>query len=102
MKQRYHTIIRPERNGWFVGWVEEVPGTITQGQSLEDCRRNLRDALQLMLETHRDEARLALSPECLLESIEIDVDELPLPHASLTPQALVEADVSSHVSATMA
>ena len=91
MKQRYHTIIRPERNGWFVGWVEEVPGTITQGQSLEDCRRNLRDALQLMLETHRDEARLALSPECLLESIEIDLAEPPLHYASMPPQAIAEA-----------
>jgi len=31
MKQRYHTIIKPSTNGWFVGWVEEVPGTITHG-----------------------------------------------------------------------
>jgi predicted RNase H-like HicB family nuclease len=75
MKQRYHTIIRPERNGWFVGWVEEVPGTITQGHTLEECRRNLKDALQLMLETHRDEARLGLDPSCILESIEIELIE---------------------------
>lgn len=74
MKQRYHTIIKPERNGWFVGWVEEIPGTITQGQSLSECRRNLRDALQLMLETHRDEARQGLDASCIQESIEIDVD----------------------------
>jgi predicted RNase H-like HicB family nuclease len=77
MKQRYHTIIRPERTGWFVGWVEEIPGTITQGRSLEECRNNLRDALQLMLETHRDEARLGLNRECILESIEIDVADGP-------------------------
>ena len=41
MKQRYHTNIKPDRNGWFVGWVEEIPGTITQGKTLEECRRNL-------------------------------------------------------------
>ena len=29
--QRYHTIIKPEPNGWFVGWVEEIPGAISQG-----------------------------------------------------------------------
>ena len=75
MRQRYHTIIRPERNGWFVGWVEEIPGTITQGKSLDECRRNLKDALQLMIETHRDEARLALDPSCIQESIEIEVFE---------------------------
>ena len=74
MKQRYHTIIKPEPNGWFVGWVEEIPGTITQGKSLQQCRENLRDALQLMVETHRDEARQGLDSSCIQESIEIDVD----------------------------
>jgi predicted RNase H-like HicB family nuclease len=77
MKQRYHTIIKPERNGWFVGWVEEIPGTITQGRSLDECRRNLRDSLELMVETHRDEARQCLDPSCIQEAIEIDVLESP-------------------------
>ena len=75
MKQRYHTIIKPESNGWFVGWVEEVPGTITHGKSLDECRRNLRESLQLMVETHRDEARLGLDRNCILEAIEIDVSD---------------------------
>ena len=75
MKQRYHTIIRPEANGCFVGWVEEIPGTITQGRSLDECRRNLKDSLQLMVETHRDEARLALDNSCIQEAIEIDVHD---------------------------
>ena len=73
MRQRYHTIIRPEPNGWFVGWVEEIPGTITQGRSLDECRKNLRDSLELMVETHRDEARLGMQSNCILEAIEIDV-----------------------------
>ena len=75
MKQRYHTIIKPEPNGWFVGWVEEIPGTISQGRSLDECRRNLKDSLKLMVETHRDEARLGLDPNCIQEAIEIDVTE---------------------------
>ena len=75
MKQRYHTIIRPEANGCFVGWVEEIPGTISQGRSLDECRRNLKDSLKLMVETHRDEARLGLDPNCIQEAIEIDVTE---------------------------
>ena len=78
MKQVYHTIIKPESNGWFVGWVEEIPGAITQAPSLEECRESLRESLQLMLETHRDEARQCADESCILEAIEIDVnDELP-------------------------
>src|SRR3954471_8116358 len=75
MKQRYHTIIKPEPNGVYVGWVEEIPGTITQARSLAECRENLRDALKLMVETHRDEARIGLDPSCIQESIEIDVTD---------------------------
>lgn len=79
MIQRYHTIIRPDTNGWFVGWVEEIPGAITQGRSLEECRDNIRESLRVVLETHRDEARQALDDRCIQESIELDVDEFPLP-----------------------
>jgi predicted RNase H-like HicB family nuclease len=75
MIQRYHTIIRPQPNGWYVGWVEEIPGTITYGESLDRCRANLRDALKLMVETHRDEARMGLDESCILEPIEIEVAE---------------------------
>ena len=74
MKQRYHTIIKPEPNGWFVGWVEEVPGTITGGKTLAECRKNLRDSLRLMVRTNRDEARLGLDRSCIQELMEIDVD----------------------------
>lgn len=74
MRQRFHTIIRPE-HGRFVGWVEEIPGTITHGKSLGECRERLRDALELMLETHRQEARLGLSDRCIQESIEVDVED---------------------------
>jgi predicted RNase H-like HicB family nuclease len=88
MKQRYHTIIKPEPNGWFVGWVEEIPGTITQGRSLDECRRNLRDSLELMVETHRDEARQALDPSCIQEAIEIDVIETPRLESAMRQQQM--------------
>lgn len=77
MKQRYHTIIKPEPNGWFVGWVEEIPGAISQGRSLDECRANLRDSLELIVETHRDEARIGLDPSCIQEDIEIEIAEQP-------------------------
>ena len=77
MKQRYHTIMRQESNGWYVGWVEEMPGTLTHGRTLDECRRNLREALELMVETHRDEARLGMDENCILEALEIDVPEMP-------------------------
>lgn len=76
MRQTYHTIIKPETTGLYVGWVEEIPGTMTHGRSLDECRKNLRNSLLLMVETHRDEARIPLDSSCILEAIEIDTTEL--------------------------
>lgn len=75
MKQRYHTIIKPDSNGSFVGWVEEIPGALTHGRSLDEFREKLRAALQLMLETHRDEARQGLDTSCMQEEIEVELPE---------------------------
>lgn len=75
MKQCFHTIFRPDSRGKFVGWVEEIPGTITHGESLEQCRENLKESLLLMLQTHRDEARMGLRPGCIEEQMEIDLGE---------------------------
>lgn len=38
---------------WYVAWVEEVPGANTQGRTLKEARENLREALELILETNR-------------------------------------------------
>src|SRR5437763_14099321 len=95
MIQRSHTIIKREPNGWFVGWVEEIPGAISQGRSLEECRVNLRDALTLMVETHRDEARIGLDPSCIQESIEIDVtDPRELPGSAYPPRSARPAETA--------
>ena len=80
MKLCYHTIITQRPDGWFVGWVEEIRGTITCAKSLDECRTSLKDSLRLMLQTNRDEARQPLhSLQCIQESIEIDEAEIAAP-----------------------
>lgn len=75
MRQVYHAIIKRQSSGLYVGWVEEVPGTLTYGRTLRQCRANLRDSLKLMIETIRDEARLALDDTCITEPLEVDVED---------------------------
>ncbi len=40
--------------GGYIGFVEELPGANTQGETLEECRQNLREAIQLILEVNRE------------------------------------------------
>ena len=35
---------------WWIGWVEEVPGVNSQGQTRDELLDNLRDALEEALE----------------------------------------------------
>ena len=37
----------------YIGYVEELPGTNTQGNTLEETRANLNEAVQLVLEANR-------------------------------------------------
>jgi len=49
-----------EKHGrWYIGYVEEIPGVNTQGRTLAETRRNLREALQLVLEVNRELAGVA-------------------------------------------
>jgi predicted RNase H-like HicB family nuclease len=47
-----------QRDGdWWVAFVEELPGANTQGRTLDEAGENLRDAVQMILETTRMLAR---------------------------------------------
>jgi predicted RNase H-like HicB family nuclease len=43
--------------GGFVAYTEELPGAITQGETLEEARENLRDAIEILLEANRELAK---------------------------------------------
>ena len=44
----------------YVAFVEEIPGANTQGDTLEEARENLREAVELILEANRELAEKAL------------------------------------------
>jgi predicted RNase H-like HicB family nuclease len=37
----------------YIGFVEELPGANTQGKTLQDARKNLEEAVELVLEANR-------------------------------------------------
>jgi predicted RNase H-like HicB family nuclease len=37
----------------YIGFVEELPGANTQGDTLEEARENLEEAIELVLEANR-------------------------------------------------
>ena len=51
--EREFTGVFEKRGRWYVAYVEEIPGVYTQGRTLPAARRNLREALRLILEANR-------------------------------------------------
>lgn len=46
-------IIEQSSDGWYVGQIEEFPAAISQGKTIDELKKNLLDALQLILETEK-------------------------------------------------
>ncbi len=55
MEPTYTAVI--QRDGkWWIGWVEEIPGVNSQGETREELLENLRSALDEALEMNRADA----------------------------------------------
>lgn len=53
------TAVVQQRGAFWVGWIEEVPGVNSQGESREELLDNLRSALDEALEMNRADALAA-------------------------------------------
>jgi predicted RNase H-like HicB family nuclease len=58
----------------YIGFVEELPGANTQGDTLEEVRRNLEEAIELVLEANRMLAEAQIQgQEVIRESVVFSV-----------------------------
>lgn len=49
MEANYRAVIQ-QRESWWIGWIEEVPGVNSQGNTREELLDNLRSALEEVAE----------------------------------------------------
>lgn len=50
----------------YIGFVEELPGANTQGDTLEEARENLREAVELVLEANRELAARTIGGQAVV------------------------------------
>ena len=58
MKREFTAVIKQDE-GWWIGWVEEIPGVNSQGRTKAELLKNLKSALKEAVEFNRAEARAA-------------------------------------------
>jgi len=55
-------IYEEAEEGGFIGYVAELPGANTQGDTLDEVRENLAEAIQLILEANREQFERQFNP----------------------------------------
>jgi len=71
MTGKVSVVIEQDEHG-FYAWCPELRGCQSQGKTVEEALSNIREAIELFLETLPEDARLAaLSREILTTSIEV-------------------------------
>ncbi|MBM3324011.1 type II toxin-antitoxin system HicB family antitoxin [candidate division WOR-3 bacterium] len=51
-----YTAVTKQADGWWIGWVEEIPGVNCQERTREELLASLRATLKQALAFNRDEA----------------------------------------------
>jgi predicted RNase H-like HicB family nuclease len=64
-------VYEPAPEGGYTCFVEEVPAAISQGETLDEAKANLLDALQLVLKCQRELAEKDLSPNAVRQTIQL-------------------------------
>ena len=52
MHNEFTAIIEQDED-WFIAYCPEIPGANGQGRTIEECRKNLAAAIELILEDRR-------------------------------------------------
>lgn len=72
MTGKVSVVIEQDEHGCYA-WCPELKGCQSQGKTIEESLVNIREAIELFLETLTDEERsAALSQEILTTAVEVD------------------------------
>jgi predicted RNase H-like HicB family nuclease len=66
---KFTAIYEKAEEGGYVGYVAELPGANTQGETMEEVRANLKEAVSLLLECYREEAEKHLTESATKEDL---------------------------------
>jgi len=66
LKETFTAIFEKSPQG-YIGYVEELPGANTQGATLQETKRNLIEAIQLVLEANRQLAEEGISEKKIIK-----------------------------------
>jgi predicted RNase H-like HicB family nuclease len=73
VKHEYTVVYQTIEDGWVMARVPELPGAVTQAPTLEEAREMIREAVELLLLSYRENAAKDASGGAIWETLSVDV-----------------------------
>lgn len=72
MKHEYRVIYTQIEDGWIMALAPELPGAVTQGATMDEARMMIKEAIELLLESYRENAESDLPGNAIHETLVIE------------------------------
>ncbi len=69
--REYEVLYDTIEDGWIMATVPDLPGAVTQGETLEEARSNILEVIELLLASYRENATQQASSHVVREVITI-------------------------------
>lgn len=53
MQRQYEVLYEVIEDGWIMATVPDLPGAVTQGETMDEARANIREVIELLLESYQ-------------------------------------------------
>jgi len=63
------TAIIERAEDWYIAYCPEIPGANAQGRTIEECQKDLADAIALILEDRRADALRGVPKDTIRETV---------------------------------
>jgi predicted RNase H-like HicB family nuclease len=73
MKRDFSVVYTPIEDGWIMAQVPELPGAVTQGRDIDEVREMIQEAVELLLQSYRDQAARVAPSEAVWETLSVGV-----------------------------
>jgi predicted RNase H-like HicB family nuclease len=68
----HFTAIYEKGEKYYIGYCPEIPGANGQGETLEECRESLKEAVKLILQDRLEDALRGIPDDVIREKVVIE------------------------------
>jgi len=72
MRHEFRVVYTPIEDGWIMAQAPELPGAVTQGRTIEEARTMIKEAIELLLESYRENCERDAPGNAVWETLSVE------------------------------